>query len=100
MEYHINVTEVDTGNVLSLVSYSTFITVQFLHPYYTYASIVSAVTTDEGPYSEIITVTTPEDGKVLLVVINIIIMIHEITILQYQVDIHRASWELHILLAP
>ena len=64
MEYHINITELDTGNVLSLVSYNTFITVQFLHPYYTYASIVSAVTIGEGPYSEIFIITTPEDGKI------------------------------------
>lgn len=88
MEYRINITEVDTGNVLSLVSYSTSITVQFLHPFYTYASIVSAVTIDEGPYSELFMVTTPEDGKILnkimtiiLLMINtIIIMINEIII--------------------
>lgn len=64
VEYRINITELDTGNVLTLVSYSTFITVQFLHPYYTYASIVSAVTIDEGPYSEIFIIVTPEDGKI------------------------------------
>ncbi len=62
MEYRINITEVDTGNVLSLVSYSTSITIEFLHPYYTYTSIVSAVTVDEGPYSEVFTITTPQDG--------------------------------------
>ena len=97
MQYHINITEVDTGNILSLVSYSTFITVQFLHPYYTYASIVSAVTIDEGPYSEIFIITTPEDGKILLV-IKLILSIS--IFLQYQVAIHRALWELRILLAP
>ena len=63
VEYRINITEVDTGNVLSLVTYSTFVIVEFLHPFYTYASIVSAVTVDEGPFSEVFIVTTPEDGK-------------------------------------
>ena len=65
MEYHINITEVDTGNILSLVSYASHISVQFLHPYYTYASTVSAVTIEEGPYSEMFITTTPEDGKII-----------------------------------
>lgn len=63
VQYRVNITEINTGDVFSLVSYSTSIHVQFLHPYYTYVCIISAVTIEEGPYSEGVTVTTSEDGK-------------------------------------
>lgn len=62
VHYQVNVTELETGDVLSTISLNTFITVQFLHPHYTYVCIVSAVTISEGPYSEEVVVTTPEDG--------------------------------------
>ena len=65
-EYRINITELETGNVISLISFNTFITVQFLHPYYTYASVVSAVTNAEGPPSGVLVITTPQDGKKLI----------------------------------
>ncbi len=65
-EYRINITELETGNVISLISFNTFITVQFLHPYYTYVGVVSAVTNAEGPSSEELVVTTPQDGKKLI----------------------------------
>ena len=62
-EYRVNITEIETGNVLSHVALITQISVQFLHPYYTYACIVSAVTNAEGPPSDTVVITTPEDGK-------------------------------------
>lgn len=55
----------ETGNVISLISFNTFITVQFLHPYYTYVCVVSAVTNAEGPSSEEVYITTPQDGKMI-----------------------------------
>lgn len=61
-EYRVNITELETGNVISLISFNTLISVQFLHPYYTYVCIVSAVTIAEGPPSDVVTITTPEDG--------------------------------------
>lgn len=64
-EYRINITELETGNVISLISFNTLITVQFLHPYYTYVCVVSAVTNEEGPSSEELVITTPQDGKKL-----------------------------------
>ena len=64
-EYRINITELETGNVISLISFNTLITVQFLHPYYTYVCVVSAVTNAEGPSSEELVITTPQDGKKL-----------------------------------
>ena len=74
-EYRINITELETGNVISLISFNTFITVQFLHPYYTYASVISAVTNAEGPPSGVSVITTPQDGEkqyyIILIYINI-----------------------------
>ena len=67
-EYRINITELETGNVISLISFNTFITVQFLHPYYTYVCVVSAVTNAEGPPSEEVVITTPQDGKKVIYV--------------------------------
>ena len=37
---------------------------EFLHPYYNYTCAVAAVTTEVGPYSIPITVTTNEDGEI------------------------------------
>ena len=61
-EYRVNITELETGNEISFISFTTSISVQFLHPYYTYFCIVSAVTIAEGPPSEAVVITTPEDG--------------------------------------
>ena len=61
-EYRINVTEVETGRVLVFNSTSTTLTLSSLHPYYTYQCIVSAYTVAVGPYTDIFTVVTPEDG--------------------------------------
>ena len=65
-EYRINITERETGNVISFISFNTFISVQFLHPHYTYECVVSAVTIAEGPSSEEVVVATPEDGEELV----------------------------------
>lgn len=63
--YQVNITEVETGNEISLLSPDTFITVPFLHPFYTYVCIVSAVTVIEGPYSDEFIITTPQDGNLV-----------------------------------
>lgn len=61
-EYRVNVTEVDTGKVFVRTSGSTYLILYELHPYYTYECIIGAVTIAEGPYSDMETITTPEDG--------------------------------------
>ena len=66
-EYRVNITEVATGRVFQRVSATTFIEITSLHPFYVYEWTVSAFTVGEGPYSSISTVTTPEDGKLTLV---------------------------------
>ena len=49
--------------VLTYSSLTTNITISGLHPYYTYNCSVSAVTVDQGPFSDIIHITTMEEGK-------------------------------------
>ena len=64
-QYTINVTEVQTGTSIILNSTSTSVSVLSLHPYYTYECVVSAYTVGSGPYSEVITITTSEDGMLI-----------------------------------
>lgn len=62
-EYRVNVTELETGQVLSFTTPVTELVVSGLHPYYLYECAVSAVTVDVGPYSADIAVRTHEAGK-------------------------------------
>ena len=67
-EYRINISEVETGGVLYFVSVGTQLDVSMLHPFYTYEWVVSAYTIGNGPYTDISTLMTPEDGKFLVYV--------------------------------
>ena len=62
-EYRVNITEIQTGLSIILNSTSTSVSALSLHPYYTYECTVSAYTVGGGPYSEVFTVTTSEDGR-------------------------------------
>ena len=66
-EYTVNLTELQTGNSIVLNSTSTSVSVLSLHPYYTYKCVVSAYTVGSGPYSEVFTITTLEDGMLYFV---------------------------------
>ena len=61
-EYRITITEVDTGTILEVVSTITSATVLSLHPYYSYNCVVSAYTVGAGPYTEVVSVRTLEEG--------------------------------------
>ena len=50
-----------------VVSGTTSVSVSSLHPYYTYQWAVSAFTIGEGPFTPIQTITTPQDGRELIV---------------------------------
>ena len=62
-EYHVNITEVETGRVLNYVTRTTDITITNLHPYYYYELSVSAYTIALGPFSEYYSIRTMEDGR-------------------------------------
>ena len=61
-EYTVNITELQTGTNIILNSTSTSVSVLSLHPYYTYECVVNAYTVGSGPYSEVFTIATSEDG--------------------------------------
>ena len=56
------ITEVETGTITTLFTEATNLTVNSLHPYYTYSCIVAAETTGLGPYSHPVDVQLPETG--------------------------------------
>ena len=61
-EYHINVTEVDTGREFGMISTITSIYITSLHPYYNYNFSVAAFTVGIGPFSEPLALRMPQDG--------------------------------------
>ena len=60
--YNVEITEDETGNVLEFTTNYTSITIDDLAPFHTYTCTVSAVTTSNGPSSEI-TFVLPEGGE-------------------------------------
>ena len=61
--YVIITTEVDTGIMWELTSNTTWLYLDYLHPYYTYTFRFAAVTVAQGPFSSGYNVTMPEDSK-------------------------------------
>ena len=64
--YVVTVTEHETASEFQGQSNYTQVTLQSLHPFYTYTCHVAAVTTGPGPYTGNITIQLPEDGKISL----------------------------------
>ncbi len=62
--YIVNVTELDTGNSFIQIATSTEFTFYSLHPHYTYAFTIAAVTVNVGPTSNIVVAMTEEDGTI------------------------------------
>ena len=65
-EYRVTVIEVLTGRRFNFTSTSSFVVVFGLHPHYAYECVVSAYTVGIGPYSQAISITTPESGAYVL----------------------------------
>ena len=63
--YNVSLVEVETGSIFQYTSYTTTLTIQSLHPAYTYQYRIAAYTVGLGPYSDPINITTAEDGKPL-----------------------------------
>ena len=61
--YTVNVTVTETGQHMQFTTNNTTITAEGLHPYFNYHISVAAVTIAIGPYSEIYSLQTPQDGK-------------------------------------
>ena len=61
--YVVTVTELETILEFQEEPTNTQVTLQSLHPYYTYTCRVAAVTTGPGPYTGNVTIQLPEDGK-------------------------------------
>ena len=67
IQYVVNITTVETGEGVGLVSASNQLTVNSLHPHWTYIFTVSGETSvGVGPPSLAMTATTLEDGKAIL----------------------------------
>ena len=61
--YVVAVTEQKNASEFQEQSNYTQVTLQSLHPYYTYTCRVAAVTTGPGPYTGNLTIQLLEDGK-------------------------------------
>ena len=61
--YQVNLTEVDTTQMLTYTATNQYLVIQGLHPSYTYWCSVSAFTVATGPFTNTSTVALPEDGK-------------------------------------
>jgi receptor-type tyrosine-protein phosphatase Q len=59
--YHVNLSEVNTAQLLTFTTTNLYITIEGLHPSYTYGCRVSAFTIATGPFSNTSTLTLPED---------------------------------------
>ena len=61
--YIINITVLEREENIQLMSNSTQINLELLHPYYTYNFVISAVTIGPRPPSSAYNVTTNEEGN-------------------------------------
>ena len=59
----IRIVEDDTSTTTTYTSTTTTITVNSLHPYYTYKCSVAAETVALGPYTAVLTVQLDEDSE-------------------------------------
>ena len=61
--YIVSMTVLETEENIQLMSNTTQINLEMLHPYYTYSFGISAVTIGAGPPSSVYNVTTDEQGS-------------------------------------
>ena len=62
-QYVIRVIEADTSTTTTSTSNTTQLTLNDLHPYYTYKCSVAAETVGVGPYTAVLKVQLDEDSK-------------------------------------
>ena len=73
--YLVNVTETNTGLQYQIQSTTQYITLNNLHPYYTYNVQIAAYTIGPGPYSNVAILTTAEDGKNLVITTSVLLFV-------------------------
>ena len=61
-EYHIVISEEETGRLWTHITTDLFKTITSLHPYYVYMCAMHAVTVSRGRSSRVVYITTHEDG--------------------------------------
>ena len=64
--YLVSVLELDTGETDVYTAGATQLNISGLHPYYTYTCMVAAVTIRIGPFSQSVSIITPQDGDLYL----------------------------------
>lgn len=60
--YLVSVLELETGETDVYTAGATQLNISGLHPYYTYTCMVAAVTIRIGPFSQSVSIITPQDG--------------------------------------
>ena len=60
--YLVSVLETETGETYLYSAVTTQLNISRLHPYYTYTCVVAAVTNRVGPFSQNVSIITPQDG--------------------------------------
>ena len=88
-EYHVNITEINSvqAQLLTYTTTNLFITVQSLHPFYTYECQVSAFTVATGPFTNVSEVTLPEAGRWYCVKYMYMCMY-----MAYRLPYHSSQW--------
>ncbi len=72
--YDIKLIELDTGTIIMENVVNTEITLTSLHPYYVYEVSIAAITTERGPFSAPLTVTTDPAGMTCPILLQYIII--------------------------
>ena len=62
--YLVFVLEVETNEMSTYTAVSTRVNISSLHPHYTYTCNVAAVTNRVGPFSQFVSIITPQEGCV------------------------------------
>ena len=61
--YLVSVLEVETGGVHVYTCVAIHLNISGLHPHYTYTCMVAAVTNRVGPFSQNVSIITPQGGN-------------------------------------
>ena len=69
--YLVFVLELDTGEIDMYTAGATQLNISGLHPYYTYTCKVAAVTIRIGPFSQSVSIITPQDGDLKIIFVDV-----------------------------